>query len=211
MSSDEDRDGIGRQLEQGGLHAHTILSRHAERINRLEALLQGLIELGLDSGYLTSDQVATYSRRVRERMERDGQSVHAGVVLRLPRAPEPTVEVDCTERLPLCQAVCCRLAFALSASEIEAGAVRWELGQPYYARKDAAGMCVHCGAGGCTVYADRPGVCRGYSCAGDRRIWIDFERRIINREWIDAHVAAGRPRMVFMDPDSRPEPGPGTR
>ena len=87
MSRGEDRDGIGRQLEQGGLHAHTVLSRHAERINRLEALLQGLVDLGLDSGCLTSDQVATYSRRVRERMERDGQR---GMVLMDPDShPEP--------------------------------------------------------------------------------------------------------------------------
>ena len=34
----------------------------------------------------------------------------------------------------------------------------------------------------------RPAVCRGYSCAGDKRIWSDFEAIGWSQEWIDAHL-----------------------
>jgi hypothetical protein len=38
------------------------------------------------------------------------------------------------------------------------------------------------------VYADRPGVCRHYSCANDERIWKDFENMELNHEWLDANL-----------------------
>jgi hypothetical protein len=33
-------------------------------------------------------------------------------------------------------------------------------------------------SGGCTVYDDRPGTCREYDCREDKRVWIDYEKRI---------------------------------
>lgn len=82
-----------------------------------------------------------------------------------PVAPE--VEVDCAARMHVCQAVCCTLPFPLSAAEVEAADVRWDLGHPDVIRRTAAGYCTHNdrGTGGCDVYDRRPAVCRGYSCA----------------------------------------------
>jgi Fe-S-cluster containining protein len=48
--------------------------------------------------------------------------------------------------------------------------------------KHADGYCVHldrCGSR-CRIYEQRPTPCRGYDCRKDKRIWIDFERRIVN-------------------------------
>jgi len=86
------------------------------------------------------------------------------------------------------------------------GRVRWELGRPYLARKDEGGMCVHRDAHGCTIYSDRPGVCRRYSCASDQRIWIDFAGRIPNEEWIAQNTgpARARLRVVYLDPNMEP-------
>jgi Fe-S-cluster containining protein len=82
--------------------------------------------------------------------------------------------------------VCCTLPFPLSAAEVEAGEVRWDLGHPYVIRQDAAGYCVHNESdhSGCSIYDRRPGVCRGYSCANDDRIWLDFDNMVLNEEFL---------------------------
>jgi Fe-S-cluster containining protein len=102
------------------------------------------------------------------------------------RSAGTTVEVDCAARLPICQAACCSLPFPLSADEVEAGHIKWDLGHPYVIRQDESGYCVHNdrGTGGCEVYDHRPGVCRGYSCAGDDRIWLDFDNMVLNEEYL---------------------------
>jgi Fe-S-cluster containining protein len=104
---------------------------------------------------------------------------------------EPPAQVNCAERMHICHAVCCKLNFALTAEEVDAGKVKWDLGFPYIVRHDADGLCTHNdrATGGCGVYADRPGICRRYSCAKDRRIWKDFERMELNSEWIDKHLS----------------------
>jgi Fe-S-cluster containining protein len=101
----------------------------------------------------------------------------------------------------ICHAVCCKLNFALTAEEVDAGKVKWDLGFPYIVRHDADGMCSHNdrATGGCGVYADRPGVCRRYSCANDRRIWKDFERMELNSEWLDQHVSEPTRIRLRMD------------
>lgn len=122
-----------------------------------------------------------------------------GVVLRSD-APEKKVaqEVDCAARMHICHAVCCSLQFPLSAEEVEAGRVKWDLGHPYMIRDNTDGYCCHNdpAGGGCTVYEDRPAVCRHYSCASDERIWTDFEGMVLNTEWLSEHLGStGRRRM----------------
>lgn len=112
------------------------------------------------------------------------------------RAP---VKIDCAARLHVCHAVCCKLDFALSIPEVESGSVKWDLGRPHFIRHDSQAACVHLDShsGGHRIYEDRPGVCKGYSCAADPRIWNDFEKMELNQEWIDANVSqATEPHLV---------------
>jgi Fe-S-cluster containining protein len=113
----------------------------------------------------------------------------------------PPAQVNCAERMHICHAVCCKLNFALTAEEVDAGKVKWDLGFPYIVRHDADGLCTHNdrATGGCGVYADRPGICRRYSCANDRRIWKDFERMELNSEWLDGHVSEPTRIRLRMD------------
>jgi len=91
---------------------------------------------------------------------------------------EPVI-LDCAERLPLCKAACCRRPFALSTQDLEEGVLRWNWGDPYVIRQDAAGRCCHAtDAGSCGVWALRPLRCRGFDCRQDAGIWIDFDRRV---------------------------------
>ena len=115
-----------------------------------------------------------------------------GVAFRVdPTDPPPAVEVNCAERMPTCHAVCCKLGFALTPPEVESGKVKWDLGFPYMIRHEVNGYCSHndTTTGRCSIYADRPSLCRRYSCAGDTRIWKDFEAMELNEEWIREHLA----------------------
>jgi Fe-S-cluster containining protein len=102
------------------------------------------------------------------------------------------VAVDCAARMHVCHAVCCRLKFPLSCGEVDAGKVKWDIGHPYIIRHDSSGWCAHNDreTGCCGVYDDRPAVCRRYSCAGDQRIWKDFDAMVLNQEWIDENLTA---------------------
>jgi Fe-S-cluster containining protein len=194
---------LERQVERGGLFTHTALSAGAERTAQLEAVVYGLVDLLVTRGVATSDEVAAAARAVRDELAGRGETAGPGVALRVD-APagerdDGFVPVNCAERMHVCQAVCCRLSFALSAPEVEAGRVRWDLGQPYRIRHEADGRCTHLDPERrrCGVYDDRPGVCRGYSCARDERIWKDFDGMELNHEWIAAHLGAGtRPRLA---------------
>jgi hypothetical protein len=91
--------------------------------------------------------------------------------------------------MPICQAVCCKLEFALTREEVLAGRVQWDLAHPFFVDRAANGYCVHNDrrTGGCMVYADRPSICRRWSCANDPRIWTDFERMELNVDFLSAH------------------------
>ncbi len=93
-----------------------------------------------------------------------------------------TVEIDCASRVHLCKAACCRMSFALSQQDVEEGVVKWDLGRPYLIAQDRDGYCRHLDreSNRCTVREQRPLPCRGYDCREDKRVWVDFEKRIIN-------------------------------
>ena len=90
-------------------------------------------------------------------------------------------DVSCMELLPICKAACCKLQFPLSTRDLDEGIIRWDYGRPYMIRQRASdGYCVHNDPNtrGCGVYSHRPAICRTYDCREDKRIWIDFEKRI---------------------------------
>ena len=92
------------------------------------------------------------------------------------------VQIDCADRLALCHAACCRLRVPLSHQDIAEDVAQWDERQPYLNRQRADGYCVHCDESTlrCSIYQERPGLCRSFDCRHDRRIWLDFERRIPN-------------------------------
>lgn len=92
------------------------------------------------------------------------------------------VTIDCESRIHLCKAACCRLRFELSPEEVRGGVVRWDPAQPYANACGDDGACVHLDRdlARCTIYTQRPAPCRRFDCRLDRRIWLDFERGVIN-------------------------------
>lgn len=196
-----DLEELDRQVERGSLFTQATLERAFRRIGNAEGLLSRLVEQLLVAGVVTADDLGV---ALEDPLDEDDEApdnsstiVWPSVTLRLDGdeapADAPAVLVDCAARMPVCQAVCCRLKFPLSPEEVDGGTVKWDIGHPYIIRQGSDGYCSHHDptAGGCTVYDDRPGVCRRYSCAGDTRIWADFDGMVLNHAWIDANLHAG--------------------
>ena len=92
----------------------------------------------------------------------------------------PNSEVPCAELMHICQARCCKLVFPLSTQDLDEGVVRWDYGRPYLIKQRASdGYCTHNEQGRCSVHEHRPAVCRSYTCKDDKRIWADFDNRVL--------------------------------
>jgi hypothetical protein len=185
-------------LERHAVHTHTLLSEQAERANDNEAILNGLIDVLVKRGLVSSDELLQAIESVRVETAERGERATIGAALRVDDE-RPDATVDCATRLPICGAACCRLRFALSTEDIEAGVVKWDLAKPYYNRLGEGGHC-HQWDAGCGCYEQRPGVCRTYSCEHDPRIWTDFAAMELNHEWIAAHTGHDElgPVELFM-------------
>lgn len=192
--------GIERQLERSSVYAQTALGRAGLRIHEIERVLYGMLDVLFAKGVISSAEMTEASEKVHDELIARGDLPERLVALRGESSDQPvTAQVDCAARMHVCRAVCCKLDFALSAPEVEGGRVRWDLGRPYHIRHDEDGYCHHNKRSTCEcgVYHDRPAICRTYSCAGDARIWKDFERMELNTEWIDRNLSSPRrPRML---------------
>lgn len=95
-----------------------------------------------------------------------------------------SVQIDCESRLHLCKAACCKLGFAVSKQDVEEGVVKWNFARPYFIAQAANGYYIHMDRNklNCTIHAHRPVPCRGYDCRKDKRIWADFEAKIVSPE-----------------------------
>ena len=184
---DDDLRSLEQQVERGNLFTHSALATQAERVNENEVIINGLVDYLVSQGLVETARLEAAVNTARaERREQ----LTVGVALRID-SPDPPKEraINCAERLPICHAVCCRLRFALSSEEVEAGPLQWDLGQPYFNRQsDGYCHCSDASSHACTIYDDRPSVCRAYSCAEDPRIWSDFAAMELNHEWIDENL-----------------------
>ncbi len=198
-----DVQSLERQVERGSFFSHTALGKGFLRLHELESFVYGLLDVLVTKQAVTSDEVALAVHNVRSRLSESGDVPNTGVVMRVDpteEAPRPPTLVNCAERMHVCHAICCKLDFPLTVSEIESGAVKWDLGRPYYIRHEASGFCAHNmqATGGCGIYANRPAVCRGYSCANDQRIWKDFDKMELNTEWLSANLSGANGAPQFM-------------
>ena len=159
-------DRIARSAPQG-----------ASEVARLRGEIAILVDILVARGVLTENH--------RRLLERAAPGAASGVRIRLKlhvdKYQTPSSEIDCASLIPLCHARCCSFRFELSEQDLEEGTVRWDLQQPYLIRQEKDHYCTHVDrakGGGCTIYDRRPAPCRAYDCRQDRRVWLDFEKRI---------------------------------
>jgi Putative zinc- or iron-chelating domain len=186
-----DPDELDEQVRRGSLFVQAVASRQMARANQTEAAVYGLIDLLIEKGALTTAEVTQAVERTGAEMREAGRQATLEVIVR-EDSSEPAVpadEIDCATRIPFCKASCCRLRWPLTLEEVESGPVKWDLGRPFLNRHAAHGYChrLDIESHGCQVYEQRPQPCRQYNCAGDDRIWLDFENMVPNTEWIEGY------------------------
>jgi Fe-S-cluster containining protein len=173
------------EVTGGLLYAHHRANTNTSKTLEVASFAYALIELLVEKGLLTVAELDERKRVVAERLADKYRDSGMGAIRQDPEYDKYTFEsgvtIDCENRIHLCRAACCRLEFALSRQDVEEGVVQWEFARPYLIRRKD-GHCVHLDrqACRCSVYAQRPVPCRAYDCSKDRRIWQDFENRVVN-------------------------------
>jgi Fe-S-cluster containining protein len=179
-------EALREEVAKGFLYAHSRANVNSSKLLEVSAFSYALIELLAERGVITIEELDEkkdqVTKRLAEKFAEKGMGVALTAEERDADGTSLSTEIDCENRLHLCHAACCRLRFALTAREVEEGRVKWNLGQPYMIRQGDDGYCHHLDRAHqrCGIYEDRPFVCRAYDCRKDRRIWEDFENRIVS-------------------------------
>ncbi len=178
-------DPVSRQeLERGLRFLNNAVTQMRDELLQLGAQVVTLTRLLEGRGSVSQAEVmAALPDAVRDVRESDEESPPMRVELAVTAEDKHDIEsppIPCGELLSLCQARCCKLTFTLSTQDLHEREVRWDYGNPYWNLRREDGYCVHNQPGtlGCQVYQHRPAPCRRFDCRKDRRIWIDYDKRI---------------------------------
>jgi Fe-S-cluster containining protein len=169
-------------LENALRFNHVVEMQLKQRLAEVSASFYALVETLIARGQLPLEE---YEQRRQLTVQREVERARNEALVFVTDvadkyALQDLPAIDCAARLPLCRARCCTFVFPLSMQDLDERVVRWDYGHPYQIARREDGYCVHNveGTCSCTVYAQRPAVCRSYDCRDDTRIWIDFEKRI---------------------------------
>jgi hypothetical protein len=179
---------VARGLQYTHFRANANTNHLIQLISTVEAATGMLEEQGLLDRSIMERRKAAAAERVESDFAAKGFGVQLDVSTVSKYDPSTGVRIDCENRIALCHAACCKLSFALTREDVHEGTVRWDLGNPYVIARGEDGWCVHLDRSTktCGVYSARPGTCRTYDCSKDARIWLDFEKRIINPEILES-------------------------
>jgi hypothetical protein len=200
--------GLRKEIVGGLLYTHSRANNNTGRLLEATSFLYALIELLSEKGLLTIEELDERKATVEPRIEKRFIDKGMGVDLIEPDqdkyAFQSPVKIDCENRIPLCHAACCRLWFPLSRQDVDEGIVQWDWQLPYIIAQDEDGYCKHLERQSChcQVYSNRPLPCRAFDCRNDKRIWLDFENRVINPD-LEAQFQGLPPR----DAASKLSPG----
>jgi Fe-S-cluster containining protein len=179
-----------REVVSGFLYTHDRLNANTELIVKAGSRLTALADLLIEKGIVTGEEVERRGGVACQELSKQLQDQGIGMIIQdsVPDkyALNDLAKVDCSKRIHICHAACCRLAFALSSQDVADG-IHWDLGWPYMIAKKDNGCCQHLDRKSwtCTVYDRRPSICRTYSCEHDKRIWADYEKMILNFKFFD--------------------------
>jgi hypothetical protein len=187
-NSAEVADRVRQEFTGGLLYCHDRANANTSKTLETAAFAYASIELLIEKGLLTEAEVNERKNKVVDRLAEKFRDEAMGVFLQKPEIDKyqfpGAPPIDCENRIPLCKAACCRLRVALSRQDLEEGVVKWDLAHPYLIARGSDGYCSHLQGGSCQcgIYEKRPVPCRGYDCRKDKRIWSDFENRVVSPE-----------------------------
>jgi hypothetical protein len=161
---------------------HNALAGRLERAD-VTATLTALVETLVAHGVLPP---AEYERRRQRALDAQTQLLEDQPEVRFGAAVdkyglEDLPDIDCASIIPVCKARCCTLTVYCSAQDLDERVVQWDYSRPYRIRKREDDYCVHSEpeTKRCGIYDKRPAICRTYDCRDDKRIWVDFDKRIL--------------------------------
>jgi Fe-S-cluster containining protein len=171
----------------GGLrYTHSRANTNSAKLLEVTAFAYAAIELLAERGLISIDDLNERKKLVAARLLEKFRQAGIGAAFQDPEYEKYTygagVEIDCASRIHLCKAACCRLRFALSRQDVEEGIIEWDFSHPYFIATGDDGYCRHLDRKcfSCSVHNNRPVPCRAYDCRLDRRIWSNFEERIVS-------------------------------
>jgi len=196
---------LREEVAEGLMYLHSRANANSSKVLEVASFSYALIELLMERGLITVEELDERKRLVGQRLVEKFAAKGIGVALLDDEQDKYSfaggARVDCENRLHLCRGACCRLSFALSVQDLEEGTVKWNFAQPYLIRHDDDGYCHHVEreTKRCHIYESRPVVCRAYDCRKDKRIWADFENKLVS------------PDLHKLFPQEGPAEGDGQR
>jgi len=171
-----------------------------ETVAGLEATasIDALIELLISKGLIDAAELAALREAASQRLASARSKDWAGPWLTMvseTQREQPAEILDCETRHPHCRSACCVFyRVILTEDEVRKRQLLWDLGAPYSLPRGPGGHCAYLERTtlACTVWQDRPHVCRGYSCSKDTEIWKDFDNMVPT----ERVVAMSRPRRM---------------
>ncbi|MCB9076228.1 MAG: YkgJ family cysteine cluster protein [Anaerolineaceae bacterium] len=179
-------DKLEKDLAGGLRFVNLLASTNQEDLKENMVLLYSLVEVLVSKGLIHIQELEKRKKMLIESLEQNDEQRPKVYLL---EAPDKYTEgneltIDCASCHSSCKAACCTLWFALSVQDLDEGIAKWNYLNPYGIAQDEDGYCVHFDRSNynCTIYENRPFVCRTYDCREDKRIWLDFENKHVNPE-----------------------------
>jgi hypothetical protein len=195
-----------RDAVRAGLHmAHTVQARAMQAEFEHAVIVQSLLHVLLEKGIVAREELDTVYPQMQHALAELRTAQHgAGPRMTQPLEgyPEPT-GLDCAAHHPTCEAACCTsFSVVLTPEEAASGKYMWDVAFPYRLLTNAAGTCVYLDEDKrrCTIWADRPLVCRSYDCRTDDRIWSDYPTRNLSLAAMEAKARAAAARRAPPQP-----------
>ncbi len=177
---------IRTEVADGLRYTHSRANSNTAKLLEVSSFAYAAIELLAERGLIDIEDLDRKKKEIAGRLVEKFRQEGIGAAYQDPEHDkytfESTVEIDCPSRIHLCKAACCRLRFALSHQDVDEGIVQWDFAHPYFIAQAEDGYCRHLDRGclGCSIHENRPVPCRGYDCRQDKRIWSDFDQRIVS-------------------------------
>jgi Fe-S-cluster containining protein len=178
-------DKLRKEMADGLRFTHNQATANTRKLLEVTSFAYAAIDLLAEKGLLQIEELDERQKTIAGRLLEKFIDQGMGLTYQEKEQDKYTFEpvrINCEERVHLCKAACCRLTFALSKQDVEEGVVKWNFERPYLIARHANGYCIHMdpSALNCTIHAQRPVPCRGYDCRQDKRIWADFEEKIVS-------------------------------